>query len=253
MSNATKTSETKHTISVLMPSYNEETVIEENIISVISVFEKLDVRGEILVCDDGSLDKTKEIISRIAGEKSLVKAFSYSPNRGYGYALRYLLSNASGDFAIAMDADLSMNPEETIKEFKKYFDDYDVIVGSRYKGIKADYPLRRRIPSKIYILLNKILFNLTLQDTQSGFFALRKKVYKNLQLVSDGFSITLECFIKAQSLGYKIIEVPIKYVFDNKSGEISIIKSSINMFYETMKIKKNLSQFLMDRKKRTEK
>jgi glycosyltransferase involved in cell wall biosynthesis len=251
MSDDKKLKNNTHSISVLIPSYNEEIVIEDNIKRVITAFQKLDLKGEILVCDDGSSDKTKEIITHIAKENPLVKSFSYSNNRGYGYAFKYLLNNASCDFAIAMDADLSMDPEDTLMVFKDYFDDYDIIVGSRYKGIKAEYPLKRRIPSKIYILLNKILFNLTLQDTQSGFFAIKKEAYKKIPLESDGFSVLVEIFTRANALGYKIIEIPIKYKYETASGEASVIKCSINMFFETLKIKKNFNKFLKNYKKQS--
>ena len=237
-----------NTISVLIPAYNEEAVIKQNVLNILKAFENSNTKGEILVCDDGSSDNTKEIILKLASEHSIVKAFSYNPNQGYGYALRYLLKKASSDFAVAMDADLSMDPTDTIKEFKKYFDDYDLIVGSRYKGIKADYPLRRRIPSKAYILMNKILFNMNLQDTQSGFFAICKNAYKNISLESDGFSVLVEIFTKANALGFKITEIPVKYIFDTTSGEVSVISSTINMFFETLKIKRNLKKFLKSRK-----
>ena len=211
-------------ISVAVPCYNDEKIILESYKEIKQELEKLSLSYEIIFCNDGSTDRTLEILNRIRDEDSNMRLISYSPNRGLAYAYKQLFSQASGEIIITMDSDLSMQPKDTLPLFLKEIKNADIVSGSRYAGIKPEYPLYRLIPSKINLFLARFFLNCRLSDTNSGFLAIRKRVLQELELISSGLEIYIELFLKAIKKGFVISEVPILYVHKTKSGEMSVLR-----------------------------
>lgn len=226
-------------LSVVIPCYNEEKIIYQSYQRLMEVLGKDDdckYDYELIFANDGSTDKTLNELNRIKADNQRVRIVSYLPNHGAGYASRQLYDAAQGDVIIQMDADLAMDPQDTIPTFLKEIQNADVVIGSRYAGLKADYPLRRRIPSRIYHTLNKILFKIDIRDTQSGFFAFKKEPLKSVKCNSDGFEIHVELFHKLKKQGYNFKEVPIKFRHKTESGETSILVNGPKMLYNTLRI-----------------
>lgn len=212
-------------ISVIIPCYNEEKIIFESYKEVKSELEKLNHSYEIIFCNDGSTDNTLEELKKISEQdNNKVKLISYYPNRGAGYAFRQLAKNASGEVVIHMDADLAMKPRDTLTLFLREIEDTDIVVGSRYSKIKAEFPLYRLIPSKLLLSLNKILFRCSLKDTNSGFFVIKRNVVDGIKLNSDDFQIYTELFVKAIKNNFNIKEIPIRFIHKTESGEANIFK-----------------------------
>lgn len=211
-------------LSVLIPCYNEAKIIFNSYKELKSELEKLNNPYEIIFCNDGSLDGTLGELERIREQDNNVKLLSYYPNKGAGYAFRQLCSNASGEVLIHMDADLAMEPKDTLILFLREIEYADIVVGSRYDKIKAEFPLYRLLPSKLLLYLNKFLFKCPLKDTNSGFFAIKREVLAKVELSSNDFQIYAELFIKAIKNNFTIKEIPLKFIHKKESGEANMFK-----------------------------
>lgn len=223
-------------ISVIIPCYNEEKIIYNTYKELIRELQKLDGPYEIIFCNDGSTDNTLHILKKIQKEDDKVNIISYFPNRGIGFAYKELYKNVSGDIVIQMDADLAMKPADTIPIFLQEINDVDIVFGSRYAGIKAEYPLRRLIPSKVNLLLNNLLFNCKLRDITSGFFAFKKNTLDRISFFSNRFEIHTELFVKAKKNNFKIKEVPIKFIHRTESRDLSVLKYGPKVFVNILKL-----------------
>lgn len=229
-------------VSVVIPCYNEEPVIERSYRRVKEVLAMGPQDHEIIIANDGSTDGSENILRRLASQDSRLVLISYQPNRGMGYACRQMYGRASKDLVIQMDADLAMDPKETVPAFLRELSTADCIVASRYLGVKADYPLRRRIASRGYYLLNRALFGLSLKDTQSGFFGIRRATLQSLDLRSDGFEIHVEMFAQLERDGRSIKEIPIRFVHQTESGEVSVFRSAPKMLFGSLRIRRALKK-----------
>ena len=139
-------------------------------------------------------------------------------------------------------ADLAMDPEDTVPAFVHELASFDCVVASRYSGIKADYPLRRRIASRGYQMLTLALFGLPLKDTQSGFLGVRKQALQALHLTADGFEIHVEMYAKLLRAGFSIKEIPIRFVHQTESGEVSVFKAAPRMLVGSLRIRYALAK-----------
>ncbi len=227
-------------VSVVIPCYNEEAVIERSFSRVREVLHRTCTDYEIIIANDGSTDDSVSILRRLAAQDSHLVLIDYQPNRGMGHACRKMYRSASKELVIEMDADLAMDPAETIPAFLRELREVDCVVASRYLGVKADYPLRRRIASRVYYWINRMLFDFSLSDTQSGFFGIRRQVLQSLELSSDGFEIHVEMFARLERSGYSIREVPVRFVHQTESGEVSVLRAAPRMFFGSLRIWRNL-------------
>lgn len=211
-------------ISVIIPCYNEAKILFQSYEELTFELKKTNRTYEIIFCNDGSTDNTFEKLNYLKKLDDKVKIIGYYPNRGAGYAFRQLSKNATGGIIIHMDADLAMKPQDTLDLFLYEIKSHDIVVGSRYGKIKAEFPLSRLIPSKILLFINRFLFECPLIDTNSGFFAVKRKVLETVKLNSDDFQIYAELFIKALKNNFLIKEMPVKFIHKTESGEVSVLK-----------------------------
>ena len=132
-------------LSVLMPAYNEETIIYANALEAARQISPLADDYELLVIDDGSSDRTKAEIERAAAENPKIRCISYQPNQGKGGALREGTAHATGDYIAFCDADLDLAPEQ-LADFidRMQRENADVVIGSKmHPESKVDYPAIR--------------------------------------------------------------------------------------------------------------
>ncbi len=198
---------TQHKVFVVIPAFNEE----NNISSVIDGAKKY--TENIVVIDDGSTDRTFEI-----AEKKVI-ALRHIVNMGKGAALKtgcdYAISKKC-DILVVMDGDNQHDPKY-IPELLKALDKGDLIIGSR--------PMNKSMPpipklGNIFIqYITKILYDVGVTDTQSGFRAFKQSIYRKIRWVSTSYSMESEMIANASKAGLKIIEVPIKTIYlDNHKG-----------------------------------
>jgi glycosyltransferase involved in cell wall biosynthesis len=223
-------------ISVVMPCYNEEEIVERSYHAIKRVVEEITSEYEILFANDGSTDGTLAVLEHLKAADSHVGVISYTPNRGAGYAHRQLYATARGDRVILLEADLAMSPKDVIAPFLEHLETWDVVVGSRYKGVAPDYPWYRRIVSNANRMLVRTLFGLDLHDTQAGFSGFRKSVLDSIELTSDRWEALVELYARAKARGFKILEVPVKFVHGTETGQTNVLVEAPRQLFNTLRL-----------------
>ena len=207
-----------------MPCHNEGREIYRSLHETIKTMNELkdfNIDYEVILVDDGSTDNTLKEAKLVKSPK--IKIVSYKPNKGKGYALKYGFQYAKGDLVTFVDSDLEIHPKQLFR-FVSYIYEYnaDVVIGSKsHQDSKVNYPLKRRILSKMYHIFVNVLFGLQVGDTQSGMKLMRRNCAAKVlpKVVIKRYAFDLELLVVAKKLGFKIKEAPIEVRFNfNKKG-----------------------------------
>ena len=230
-------------LSVVIPAFIEELRILQTLDYSLNYLKNQNYSFEIIVVDDGSIDKTKEVVQNFINQNSGydLKLTGYDKNRGKGYAVNYGVLQASGEVVLFMDADNSTKINEIEKAFKKIDEGYEIVIASRkLKESKIVVPqsFLRRVLGNIFPILVKILFNLNLTDTQAGFKVFKKEtliIFKEQKIFDFAFDV--ELLVKAKKHNFKIAEIPVTWE-NHKLSKVKP-KSAFKMFFSLLKIKFN--------------
>jgi len=231
-------------LSLILPAYNKDSEIFQVVSNLVNQLKILPYSWEIIVVDDASRDHTlREAIrsKKFNGNTDHIKIFSYDLNQGKGFASYFGFKKSIGDIVIFADSDLDL-PAENIPILIKYFqkEDVQIALGSkRHPLSKVRYPLTRRVMSKAYQLLIKLLFNLNVSDTQVGLKVFKRQVLEDCfpRIVVKQFAFDLELLVVAKSLGFnEIVEAPIilNYQFSSTirlKTIFSILQDTLAIFY----------------------
>ena len=198
-------------ISIIIPCYNEENTIKIIIEKVLkfNLYEK-----EILVIDDCSTDRSREIIKKLALENSDIKYFFLEKNLGKGAALSKGFFEASGDIILTQDADLEYDPSDYPKLLKPFIDtDADIVYGSRFLG--GDYVrlhfFWHFLANKLLTLMTNIVTNLNMSDMETGYKVFKSSVIKSIEIKERSFGVEPEITVKLAKKKLVFYEVPISY------------------------------------------
>ena len=211
-----------------IPAFNEE----KNIASIILKLKK--ESDTIIVCDDGSSDLTAEIAEKLGA--IVVK---HEKNQGYGSAIKTIFLQAvkmNVDALVTFDADGQhriqdiANVIEPIKNNKA-----DIVIGSRFLENSDEIPKYRKIGIKAITGITNVTSGLKISDSQSGFRAYNKKILHQISLTEKGMGISTEILIKAQKLNCKIIEVPIKILYDGNTSTHNPVSHGTSVIFSTLK------------------
>lgn len=230
-------------LSIIIPCYNESKDIAKNVDIVKDYLKENKIDYELIVVNDGSKDNTKEVIESIPD----IIPVSYEPNRGKGGAVKEGILNATGDYVLFMDADLSTDIS-AINQVVEIAPTCDLLIGSRHaKGsvIKKKQPLLRVFIGWCCRLLVNMKFHTHLKDTQCGFKAMRLDVAKRIvekQLINN-FAFDVEYIYIAKLNNLTIKELGITWS-DDRESTVSPFKSSIKFFKDLHFIKKNKKNYL---------
>ena len=213
-------------LTILIPALNEEKTIEIVIKKAQKWIEKNNVEGEILVINNSSTDKTKEIAI-----KNKAKVIDLD-KIGYGNALRTGIKNAKSDYIIMGDADDSYNFLE-LKDFVKNLEEgYDLVIGNRYSNMEkgAMKWSHRYIGTPILTKMLNKKYNLNLKDINCGLRGMKKDKILGLDLKSEGMEFASEMIIKAKKANLKIKEIPINFYKDkrNKKSNLNTVRDGIS-------------------------
>lgn len=229
-------------LSVIIPAYKAEKFIDNNLETIHSVLSKLRYKSEIICVVDGALDKTYERASRSAKRLPNTKVIGYENNLGKGYAVRYGMARAKGDIIGFIDAGIDLNPNG-LAMLLEHFEWYnaDIIIGSkRHPASKVLYPWQRRILSFGYQMFVRIIFGLSIKDTQVGMKFFRREVIEKTlpRLLVKRWAFDIEMLAVANYLGFKrIYEAPIELdmKFDGTSTLMNrkIFKVILGMMWDT--------------------
>lgn len=222
-------------VSVVIPCFNEERVVRWAYEQISRSLSGLDRPFEIVFANDGSTDGTAELLHDIEREDTHVRVLDNPVNRGLGAMYSQLYHEARGQFVIQMDADLSTGPE-IIPALLAELEKADVVVASRYAGLEPVVPLSRRIPSRIYNVITRMLFGITVRDTQTGFVGFRKEFITDLVVESHRFTCHIEILVKLLRRGARMVEIPVEYVHRSKGSKFSMLEDGPRTLYGTVKL-----------------
>jgi glycosyltransferase involved in cell wall biosynthesis len=195
-------------LTVFLPSHNEEGNVERVVGGFLRELPKVADRFEVVVVNDGSIDRTGEIADRLAAEDSRVMVVHHPKNRGYGGAFSSGLRSGTQPFLLLADGDGQFDPAEMSKLTSR-IDGYDVVIGRR--AHRADH-LMRRINGKAWTILSRTLFGLHVTDMDCGFKLFRREAVKGITLYSNSAMITTELMARLAGRNARICEVDVTHL-----------------------------------------
>lgn len=214
-------------LSIVIPAYNEEKGIGPTLSELKDELRKLklDVPLEVIIVNDGSKDRTAELIEPYLDD--LLRMVSHTRNQGYGAALKTGIEAARYSWILITDAD-GTYPNVHIPEVLESRHDFDMIVGARI-GAKIHIPLIRRPPKWALRKLAEILSQNEIPDLNSGFRLMRRDVVRRFyNILPNGFSFTTTITLAMFSAGFRVKYVPINYNKREGSSKIRPIYDTIN-------------------------
>jgi dolichyl-phosphate beta-glucosyltransferase len=216
------------TLSLVIPAYNEEArlpaLLEALKDGADSAAEKAGVQLlEVLIVDDGSSDRTRQMLEAAAAEDSRLRpVLDFGENRGKGAAFAAGVEHARGQYVLLADVDLSTPLGELEKLTAAIAAGADIAIGSRAVpgAVVERGPLHRKVLGETFNGAVRLLTGLHLRDTQNGFKLFPTAAAKRLlaEQTCPGFSFDVELLMRAERAGLRIAEVPILYLHDSRSS-----------------------------------
>jgi glycosyltransferase involved in cell wall biosynthesis len=201
-------------LSILIPVYNERTVVEKSLSQVLAALLPDDVERELIIVDDCSTDGTQAILEEMAGQDSRIRLYRHDVNQGKGAALRTAIRHAQGDFCLVQDADLEYDPSEYPKLLKPLLDGRaDAVFGSRYLVSEQTrvLPYWHSMINKTLTALCNMFSNLNVTDMETCYKVFRTDLLKSIPIRSNRFGFEPEITMKCSKRKLRVYEVPISY------------------------------------------
>jgi glycosyltransferase involved in cell wall biosynthesis len=195
-------------LSVVVPCYNEEATIE----ALINLVLDSPWVAEIIVVDDGSKDRSREILATVNDPK--VRVVLHDVNKGKGAALRTGFQHATSEFVIVQDADLEYDPSEYPLVLEPLLDDRaDVVFGSRFLSGRPHRVLYfwHSLGNKFLTLMSNMFTDLNLTDMETCYKCFRREVIQSITIEEDRFGFEPEITAKLAKMRIRIFEVGISY------------------------------------------
>ena len=201
-------------LSILIPVYNERTVVERSLSLVLSAPLPENMERELVIVDDCSTAGTSDILDRLAASEPRIRLFRQPVNQGKGAAVRTAIQKAQGDFCLVQDADLEYDPSEYMRLLRPLVDgNADAVFGSRY--LVSDQtrllPYWHTVINKTLTLLSNIFSNLNVSDMETCYKVFRTDLLKSIPIRSNRFGFEPEITMKCSKRKLRVYEVPISY------------------------------------------
>ncbi len=231
--------------SLIVPMYNELSIIEDTARELSAYMEKNFEDYEILFSNDGSRDGCDRAVEAL--NLPNVRVVGYEVNRGKGCAVRTGVLESTGDIVMFTDADLAYGTDVIMRVYKEFTENpgTDMVIGSRNKSKDGyeGYTFIRKLASKIYIKVLCIAGGFKLSDSQCGCKAFTgeaaHKIFPRCEV--DRFAFDFECILWALKYGMTIREMPVK-IINHRESKVNVIRDSIKMLRDLSKMKKRIKR-----------
>jgi len=230
-------------LSVVIPAYNEEKRISQTLLAIDHYLSQQDYSSEILVVDDGSKDKTAQVVKNFTNLIKNLRLIDNRENHGKGWVVKQGMLEAKGEYRIYIDADNAISLDQ-IESFWPYLEQgYDLVIGSiAVKGAKIEEGAAwyRRLLGKWSKYLIRLLAIWEIHDSQRAFKLFPAKVAEDIfsRQTIERWGFDIEVLVIAKKLGYRIKELPVTWI---NPGESKVtLKSYWRTLKELLKIKWNL-------------
>ncbi|MBT7483178.1 glycosyltransferase [Candidatus Peregrinibacteria bacterium] len=227
-------------VSIIIPAFKQEKTILKDLKRIEKSLKSIRYPYEIIVVIDGAIDQTYRKIKKLANPQ--LKVYLLKKNLGKGYAVRFGMTKAKGDYIAFLDAGMEIDPN-AISMLLEHLEWYhaDIVVGSkRHLASKVFYPWDRKILSWGYYQLVRLLFGVKIRDTQSGLKVFKRKVLTTIlpKLVVKKYAFDIEILAVAHRLGFKkIYEAPIKLKYHFGSvTDAATINTIYHMLIDTLAV-----------------
>lgn len=228
-------------VSLIIPAFNEEARIGESLDRILSFLQSEPYSSEIIIVDDGSQDRTADLVRERYRNNARVKIYQQPSNLGKGEAVRHGMLLGGGEYLFFSDADLSV-PIETLPAFLVHLENHcDVTIGTRQKSgaiIEVHQPFYRELMGKIYTRLSKWILRLSISDFTCGFKGFRRDAAKDLfsRQRLNNWSFDAEILYLAQSKGYEVREIPVRWRNDERT-KVKLWRDIVNSFLGLIQIR----------------
>ncbi len=243
-------------ISLCIPMYNESSIAADTVKTVHGAMEKLASETgfdyEVLFSNDGSTDNCADIVRETAAElgSEKIRVTGYEKNRGKGAAVRHAMLETTGDAVVCTDCDLAYGTD-VIGEAVRYFVPAegkavpDLVIGSRKLGGDGyeGYTFIRKVASKCYMIVLRIVAGFKLSDSQCGFKAYTGDAAHAIfsEIETDGFAFDIEVLMTANQKGMTIAEMPVK-IINHRESKVNVLSDSVKMLGDLLRIKKRVKK-----------
>lgn len=230
-------------LSIIIPAFNEQDRISATLHDIRDYLEGKQYKYEVLVVNDGSTDRTSEVVKTVLPHMANLRIIDNETNHGKGKVVRQGMLSANGRWRLFMDADNSTNVQSLEKLLPFGEQGYDVVVGSRRVSgakIKVKQNWLRDLLGGVFRMLVALIVPVGVKDTQNGFklFSARaaEEIFRKQRMMTWAFDV--EILAIAKKLSYKIKEVPIDWTNDGRSHVTA--GGMIRMLWEVIHIRLNL-------------
>ena len=201
-------------LSIVLPAFNEELNIVEAVTRATEAAERLCAEHEVVVVDDGSRDKTAELVAGLADADPAIRLVRHARNRGYGDALRTGLRSARLDLVFFTDADNQFDFNE-LELLLARIDQADVVAGYR---IKRQDRFARRLTARVWNQMVRALFYVPVRDIDCAFKLFRREVFDRIDIESVGAMVNTELMVKLGRSGAGVIEIGVSH-YPRQAGQ----------------------------------
>jgi dolichol-phosphate mannosyltransferase len=201
-------------LSVIIPARDEEASLPSTIEHLHLEFSLNNVPHEIVVVDDGSQDKTWEVLQKLKPKIPPLNPIQNTGEHGFGRAITFGLRHSVGDAVVIMMADESDDARDAVRYWKLLNEGWDCVFGSRFVkgGGTIDYPKVKLFVNRLANFFIRVVFGIPLNDTTNAFKAYRRTVIDGCApLIAPHFNLTVEIPLKAVVRGYTWTVVPITW------------------------------------------
>jgi dolichyl-phosphate beta-glucosyltransferase len=227
-------------VSIVIPAFNEASRLPATLDRIERYLREANLPAEVIVVDDGSRDNTADVVRQRAARWPQLRLIAGGQNAGKGAAVRRGMADARGRYRVFSDADLSVPIDDMEMLLRPLRSGAGVAIASRAlrdSRVELHQPWYRETMGKMFNKLVRIFVLGGVKDTQCGFKAFTAEVADRVfpELQTRGFGFDVEVLYRAQHAGYRIVEVPTRWI-NSPQSRVHPIRHSFAMFLELLAI-----------------